>query len=387
MAHASSHSLSQESPCPLDRQAGKVYHFSCGAFLPLILLLTWHCPRVLPVVPGSPCCTESLTIVPALYDQRKGIIMHSFSKAACGLALLTGAGFLAAPAAHAQNPRLTLGQSGSTTLSGTGTLTDTGTTASGTFTYFDDGTGVALANQNSYYEWYAYGPSTANITGGTITHVLYTYDTSTANVTGGSLQFLFTNDSSTANVSGGNIRGLFIDGTSTANITGGGVTQFESDGTGNTNFSGGSFLEVLVRGASMATVTGGDYTSTFETAGTATANITGGTFAYLQTDFSSTINVRGGILTNILYTYDTSTLDLFGSGFTETLLNPNQYAVTGTLQNGDPLNTIYDDFGGTLEFNGIPAAVPEASSMVSLGLLLLLGIGGMAVSRRRRAGC
>jgi len=30
--------------------------------------------------------------------------------------------------------------------------------------------------------------------------------------------------------------------------------------------------------------------------------------------------------------------------------------------------------------------VPEASSFVSLGLLLLLGLGGVAVSRRRKAG-
>ena len=35
---------------------------------------------------------------------------------------------------------------------------------------------------------------------------------------------------------------------------------------------------------------------------------------------------------------------------------------------------------------GAPAPVPEASSFVSLGLLLLLGLGSVAVSRRRKAG-
>ena len=39
---------------------------------------------------------------------------------------------------------------------------------------------------------------------------------------------------------------------------------------------------------------------------------------------------------------------------------------------------------GLMAFNATP--VPEASSIVSLGLLLLLGLGGTAVSRRRKAG-
>ena len=37
----------------------------------------------------------------------------------------------------------------------------------------------------------------------------------------------------------------------------------------------------------------------------------------------------------------------------------------------------------TLKFTTAPAAVPEASTTVSLGLLLVLGLGGVAVARRR----
>jgi MYXO-CTERM domain-containing protein len=63
-----------------------------------------------------------------------------------------------------------------------------------------------------------------------------------------------------------------------------------------------------------------------------------------------------------------------------------EYTVTGTLQSGDALDATYDDYGGTLEFNGVPASpVPEASTVSSLGLLLVLGLGGVAVARRRRA--
>jgi hypothetical protein len=39
---------------------------------------------------------------------------------------------------------------------------------------------------------------------------------------------------------------------------------------------------------------------------------------------------------------------------------------------------------GPVSLNATPAAVPEASSAVSLGLLLCLGLGGAAVSSRRR---
>ncbi len=48
-------------------------------------------------------------------------------------------------------------------------------------------------------------------------------------------------------------------------------------------------------------------------------------------------------------------------------------------------------FGGntgnvpSLTLTAIPAAVPEASTTVSLGLLLALGLGGLAVARRRKA--
>ena len=47
-----------------------------------------------------------------------------------------------------------------------------------------------------------------------------------------------------------------------------------------------------------------------------------------------------------------------------------------------PVNFVLDDISVTATG---PAAVPEASSVVSLGLLLLLGMGCVAVSRRRKA--
>jgi hypothetical protein len=50
------------------------------------------------------------------------------------------------------------------------------------------------------------------------------------------------------------------------------------------------------------------------------------------------------------------------------------------------IDSIYGSSGGLneLQVYGSPAAVPEASTTVSLGLLLMLGLGGMAVAKKRK---
>ncbi len=52
----------------------------------------------------------------------------------------------------------------------------------------------------------------------------------------------------------------------------------------------------------------------------------------------------------------------------------NEFLFSGsnTLRNGQPTLTL------------VTAPVPEASTTISLGLLLALGVGGLAVTRRRR---
>lgn len=61
----------------------------------------------------------------------------------------------------------------------------------------------------------------------------------------------------------------------------------------------------------------------------------------------------------------------------------NFYGITGTLADGEPFSNRL--FGaGTINFNlPVPAAVPEASTTVSLGLLLMLGFSGMVTAKRR----
>ena len=318
--------------------------------------------------------------------------MHDTPKfghsAGSGLALLTLIGLLAAPAARAQT--LALGQSGSTTLSGTATLAFTGTTASGTYTYSNTG-GKALANQTHFQNLYTYGPSTANDTGGNVDQV-NTFNNSTFNIStagsGGFVEFLFADDASTANIgNGGNIQDLFANNTSAINVTGGSVSQLFSSGTSMASVSGGLVGTLVTQGAATANISSGATVSLLETEGTSTVSITGGNIASIEAYTTSTVDIRGGALDQ-LNTGPSGTIDVFGTGLQATLLSggagATTYKLTGTLQDGETLDADYLNQGGTLELNNLPTGVPEASTVASFGLLLALGMGGLIVEARRK---
>lgn len=77
---------------------------------------------------------------------------------------------------------------------------------------------------------------------------------------------------------------------------------------------------------------------------------------------------------------DLNTLIMPGSGFTLVQASgiSNTGFITGSYENSNGR-------GGAFLLTPTANPVPEASSVVSLGLLLLLGLGGMVVSRRRKA--
>lgn len=96
-----------------------------------------------------------------------------------------------------------------------------------------------------------------------------------------------------------------------------------------------------------------------------------------------TVNISGGTFTT-LTAFNYGGFDLFG---TDLALSASGY-VTGFLNDGEAVNAFYanTDGNGFLDFNHvavIPGAVPEASTTVSLGLLLVLGAGGLALAKRR----
>ena len=160
----------------------------------------------------------------------------------------------------------------------------------------------------------------------------------------------------------------------------------------------GFFTTTLTVNVPTAT---GQGTSTNSPMGITTEN-----FSYTATSFSADANgnypvkgtvqftttAPGSIVPDVLYanvvglinpgTYAASGTDIFNP-----LLSTGMFAgATGTATfNATVINqaakTINDQYSGS--FN-LPAAVPEASSTVSLGLLLALGLGGVAITARRK---
>ena len=239
------------------------------------------------------------------------------------LPCLTALTLLSALPAGAQT--LTLGSQPSVTpkTSGSATISASGTAATGTAAF----TGGASAATTSYRGVVLLNTSALDFQdGGTINSILFNENNSTANIYGGNIKFIYGYDASITNIYGG--------------------TVFYPEALGSS--LGGSL-------------------------GTSKVNIYGGTITYLATQ-------------------NAGTMDVFGTGLTETFLGNgggfDDYSVTGTLQDGTALNVLYGNNSGTLLFNGQPAvpiaAVPEASTIVSLGLLLALGVGGMVSARKKR---
>ena len=136
-------------------------------------------------------------------------------------------------------------------------------------------------------------------------------------------------------------------------------------------------------------MTGGQNTEDLTTKDNSLATIAGGMLFRIGSEGNSTVDISGGKFQN-LYTFGTSTIDLFGTNLTETP-DPSfptaVFDLSGTLSDGTAVNAFYEigqSAGGKLEFNNqLAAPVPEASTMVSLSLLLMLGLGGMAVAKKK----
>ena len=147
--------------------------------------------------------------------------------------------------------------------------------------------------------------------------------------------------------------------------------------------------------------------------GTATVSATGtaasGQFAFINADPSTTnfeglsafgtgqITVTGGTFQQLMASDQGSVINLVGTNLTQSSsfyfdnLGQSWYTISGTLQQDQtPFTALwFRPSQGTLEFDGIPAVpgaapVPEASTVVSFGLLLA-GAALLAFKRRKVA--
>jgi len=242
-----------------------------------------------------------------------------------GLATLALLGLAAAPA-HAQT--LSLNSGDNLTVSGAGTV---GTQ-----------NGKAVSNTTSSYS----------------TSIDYGY----AVETNGTAAFSLANGG-TLTTAGYEGRGLYDLGSGAIAITGGTLSSTGQNSKG-----------IIDDGSSAITISGG--------------SISAGRGGIGLDGQQGTIN---------LFSFGDSPFLIDGVAMNNTTLSNNLYysqndTISGTLANGDTLNTTFSNrgsltMGATINLNigTPPAAVPEASTTVSLGLLLALGVGGIAFAARRKS--
>lgn len=273
-----------------------------------------------------------------------------------GTAALTVLGLAAVPA-QAQSS-LTLNSGDSLTVSGAGSIgivggqpvsntkssyTSTNTSAvvtegAATFTLASGG---ALTT-NSYYDpaLAADGSGAVTITGGSISS---NYEGLTASKGGGTVTV------AGGSISGGQI-GLFDDGQDTVTVTGGSISSREVG------------LETAPGGT--VTITGG--------------SISGGD-AGLSCD--GTIN---------LFSQGDTRFLIDGVAMNNTTLFSNQYGrgyntISGTLANGDKLNTTFIDFGKiNLNIGDPPASAAPEPSSVAVWAFVGLGAAGLVLKAKKR---
>ena len=234
---------------------------------------------------------------------------------------------------------------------------------------------------------------------------------------------------------GDNGNGIYAGGSSAITITGGsiivgrGEIGLYDNGGGPITISGGtlsaggsgtglySYNGNTGGGVHPITITGGTFSAGDGGYGmenrAGPVSISGGTFSAgqngtaLQADSGQIgdVTISGGLFsagpggvglserytTVNLFSFADSPFLINGVSMNNTTLDGNLYGpgtISATLANGDTLNTTFLMYNGKINLNigtPPPAAVPETSSVVSLGILLMLGVGGIAFAARRKS--
>ncbi len=173
---------------------------------------------------------------------------------------------------------------------------------------------------------------------------------------------------------------LFDEGYTASDSVGGGISFYvEPDTTtaDGANGSTGALTFDAAQPTGVDTGTANGFTTAPILIGSSTVTVPATTTANYKYSFSYAVT-PGSALSNYL------AAELASGGAIRVLATPNSTT--------DPLNL--DIFGYASKSGGnapaislttAPAAVPEASTTISFGLLLALGLGGFAVARRRKA--
>ncbi len=269
----------------------------------------------------------------------------------------------------------------------------------------------------SNFTYIVNGPSLTGGVGGTITGT----DPSASYYAGGGGAGLSVTGATTVTISSGTFTGGtggMANGIGQSLTSGYGGDGLVTYGGATTSIYGGTFQGGLVGDPTARTGSGGDYGSGLYEGATSIVNVFGGSFAggnglpvpsgYTQEGGSGlyvrdgSLNIYGGTFAGGTSSFGSTDLEviggtatLYGSNFTVNGVAVENGSVpvgfgtiTGNLLDNSTVTTLnyflYDGSGGTLNIES-PAAVPEASTTVSFGLLLTLGLGGVMLARKKSA--
>ncbi len=241
---------------------------------------------------------------------------------------------------------------------------------------------VGYANQSDYQNGInGTSPTVALVAGGSVSGSIYTFNGSVLNVAGPtSGSDLYSEDTSTLNFSSGTVAQLGAYGSSTVNITGGTVTFFvQGADSAILNVSGGQLngAGLTAKNTSRANVTGGTLAGIIAQ-NTSTVVISGGVFTPLV-DIQNLefLDESKGSFTFV------------GTGLTATPLGTDaqiggtDYALGGVLQNGQFLagDEINVQPGATMFTFGSPSTLPEPGTAWLAGV----GLAALLIWRKVRA--
>ncbi len=241
----------------------------------------------------------------------------------------------------------------------------------------------------SINELHSFDSSQVDISGGEI-EKLRSHDSSLVNISSGTVWQLYSFDASQVYVSGGSMKELVSLGSSQFNISGGSVDSLGSNESSQVNMSGGSIHYLQGGGSSKVDISAGSIDGAICSVDSGQVNIYGGSIEYIQSHHSSQVNVYGGTIGGgNLALLDQSLVQIFGYDFAVDG-QPFGYGELTSIFGGDIYYEPLRHLTGTLLSSELIdndfyighdakiVLVPEPTT------LLLLGLGGLALRKRRR---
>jgi hypothetical protein len=346
------------------------------------------CPPGWPfVLPGDPCPTPGAFTGAELAENGSVDRLHVYDSSTLSI---TGGGAYNVYAVNSSVVTMTEGMIlNELSATNSSDITISGGMVGNFLSAYD--TSTILVEGGNIWELRAYDFSSVEMTAGSV-GFLNAYDSSIILMDAGVVEFLDAHSTSLT-LDGGAVTWLALYGASTLTLTTGSVGgNLNAWGTSAATLDGGTVAGSLQNFETSSTVLDGGEVVNLHGFDSATAEVHSGTVTGdVATDDLFTITLDGGVVSGELKAAGSSVITLIGSGFMVDALPipygnmvPTTGILTGTLANGDPVDSRfyhagYPGYTGTI-------VVPEPNALFVLGGgVLLLGLMAKGRNRHGRA--